>query len=251
MRVQIQDMDSESVYDLKQQRLIQSWIDFADRQNVDAYSQFIALWIAFNAACYGRYFKAANCRRANLSKGKGLEKVPSEPTPIHGTIVRENDRFKLKVSEPGRIVITITDRYTEDTIFNEFAREFKEEYRLALGDEKFRLALDQLRDSLRKNDRFYVINMARAAEHDLSQDFNDMKAKNVIVPFDSSKLRQVKMVLYQIRCNIFHGEKVPGELNDDRIVKCAIPVLRRLLNFLFPGRSGCVFTSAGKNSRRS
>ena len=35
-----------------------------------------------------------------------------------------------------------------------------------------------------------------------------------------------------IRCNIFHGEKAPGVLNDDRIVKAATPVLRQLLEIL-------------------
>jgi hypothetical protein len=154
--------------------------------------------------------------------------------PINGTIVQERDRFKLELCDPGRIVITITDRYTESTIFSEFAREFEGEYKLALKDEKFRVALNELRDSLRKNGRFYVINMARATEYESNRNFNDMKAKNIIVPFDDfTKLSQVKRVLYQIRCNIFHGAKVPEEVNDDRITKCAIPVLRRLLTFLF------------------
>lgn len=36
-------------------------------------------------------------------------------------------------------------------------------------------------------------------------------------------------MLHQIRCNVFHGEKIPGELNDDRIVNAATPVLRELL----------------------
>ena len=45
---EMEDMPSQSVYDMKQQRLIQRWIDFADRENADAYSEFIALWIARN-----------------------------------------------------------------------------------------------------------------------------------------------------------------------------------------------------------
>ncbi len=230
-------MQSEGVYDHKQQRLIERWIEIADSENLDLYSQFIALWIAFNAACYGRYFKAANRRSAKLKKGHGLDKVLSEPTRVSGTIVDERDRFKLELFEPGQIVITITNRYSEDTIFNEFAREFDGEYKLALSDERFRLALNELRESLRKNDRFYVINMARAAEHDSNQNFNDMKAKNIVVPFDDfTKLSQVKRVLYQIRCNIFHGAKVPGEVNDDRITRCAIPILRRLAEIAIAGQ---------------
>ena len=61
--------------------------------------------------------------------------------------------------------------------------------------------------------------------------------KKIVVPFDDfTKLSQVKRVLYQIRCNIFHGAKVPGEVNDDRITKCAIPILRRLVQMAIAGQ---------------
>lgn len=227
---------NRNVYDHKQQQLIQRWIEFADREDLDAYSQFIALWIAFNAACYGRYFKAAIRRCANLSKGKGLDKVPSEPTPVNGTIVRERDRFKLELSDPGRIVITISERYTEDRIFQKFASEFREEYKAALRCSDFRESVNELRESLRKNGDFYVLNMARAEDYNMDGNLDDLITRKVVVPFiDMTELEQVKNVLYQIRCNTFHGEKVPGDVNDDRIVKCAIPVLSGLLKFLFPG----------------
>lgn len=39
-------------------------------------------------------------------------------------------------------------------------------------------------------------------------------------------------MLYQIRCNIFHGEKTPGDFNDDRIVKNALPLLRHIVDYL-------------------
>jgi hypothetical protein len=47
-------------------------------------------------------------------------------------------------------------------------------------------------------------------------------------------LRQLKSVLYQIRCNVFHGEKAPGDVNDDRIVRAAHPVLDFIVRQLNP-----------------
>lgn len=50
--------------------------------------------------------------------------------------------------------------------------------------------------------------------------------QGVIVPFeDPAKLDDLIKVLYQVRCNVFHGEKVPYDPNDDKIVKAAHPVL--------------------------
>jgi hypothetical protein len=55
----------------------------------------------------------------------------------------------------------------------------------------------------------------------------------VIVPFEAvGDLKQLKNALYQVRCNIFHGEKVPGNVNDDRITRTALPVLRRFVAHL-------------------
>jgi hypothetical protein len=55
------------------------------------------------------------------------------------------------------------------------------------------------------------------------------------VPFENyADLTQLKNVLYQVRCNVFHGEKVPGDVNDDRIVRAAYPVLLRIMQQLAP-----------------
>jgi hypothetical protein len=84
----------------------------------------------------------------------------------------------------------------------------------------------------------YVINMAKAGQHDPSADLQAMESRNIIVRFtDTASLCQLKDVLYQIRCNIFHGEKAPGVRNDDRIVKAATPVLRQLLDILLKQES--------------
>ena len=59
-----------------------------------------------------------------------------------------------------------------------------------------------------------------------------MARSNVIVLCEKNDLTTLKNVLYQIRCNIFHGEKTPGDINDDRIVKSAFPILKYLVENL-------------------
>jgi hypothetical protein len=89
------------------------------------------------------------------------------------------------------------------------------------------------RNSLAKNGKWYVVNMARSHDYDPMADYNTMVARNIIVPFDNyTNLNELKNVLYQVRCNVFHGEKVPGEINDDRIVKTAYPVLLAIMETL-------------------
>ncbi len=48
------------------------------------------------------------------------------------------------------------------------------------------------------------------------------------------KLAQLKSMLYQVRNSVFHGGKVPSDLNDDRIVKAATPVLALICERLVP-----------------
>ena len=63
-------------------------------------------------------------------------------------------------------------------------------------------------------------------------DFEKLKNRNLIVECDTNNLKTIYNVLYQIRCNIFHGEKVPGEINDDRIVSYANPILKQIVTYL-------------------
>ena len=63
-------------------------------------------------------------------------------------------------------------------------------------------------------------------------DINKLSNQNILVLCEDNNLDTIKNVLYQIRCNIFHGEKIPGDRNDDRIVKSANPVLKYILNYL-------------------
>ncbi len=221
-------------FDDKQKRIINAWISYGTSSERDSYAQFISLWVAFNAICYARYSSLASRNRADLRHGADLKKITDELTQLNGTIVRMKGQVKINIKEPGRIVINIGERYTEDIIFDRFAVEFQPNYIEWLSDRSFETKVLEFREALRKPpDRYYVVNMARVSKHKWNakkEEYEDMKRQNIIVPFeDHTNLKQLKNVLYQVRCNVFHGEKVPGEPNDDRIVSAAYPVLRYIV----------------------
>ncbi|MBI5393872.1 MAG: hypothetical protein HZA91_01095 [Verrucomicrobia bacterium] len=222
--------------DDKQKRLISAWINYGKAENRDYYARFISLWVAFNAVCYARYATLANRYRADLRQDKGLTSITYQPQQLTGTVVNEDDRIRLQIEEPGRIVVTISRRYTEDIIFSRFAEEFQPDYVRWLFDGAFEAAVLEFREALSKHGHYYVINMARVDEHTERGDYNTMKRRHVIYAFENPKeLSKLKDVLYQVRCNVFHGEKIPGDLNDDRIVRAACPVLLRILQEVAPG----------------
>jgi hypothetical protein len=220
--------------DAKQKHLMTSWIGLADRTGMDAYTQFMALWIAFNAYCCAHYAQAAHRERADVRKSRGLDGLTDEEQPVSGTIRRSNNRVTIDLESPSTIRIVIAEKYTEDHIFTAFAEQHADTYHLLLQDDAFRDGVLRVQQSLEKRaGNYYVINMAKARHHDENADLRAMEAANIIIRFtDTNSLRQLKDVLYQVRCNIFHGEKQPGILNDDRIVTAATPVLRQLLGAL-------------------
>ena len=77
--------------------------------------------------------------------------------------------------------------------------------------------------------------MARSNDYNdyySSMDIDQLDQRNIIKLCETNELLTIKNVLYQIRCNIFHGEKTPGDINDDRIVRSALPLLRLIVNYL-------------------
>lgn len=224
--------------DEKQQRLVTAWIGYGTlRTGVDRdeYSRFISLWVAFNAVCYARYATVANKYRPDLAKDHGLTEATSDPKKLEGTISRKSDRVKLEIARPGRIIISIAKKYTEDVIYAQFAKEFQRQYTNWLTKHTFESEVLAFREAIKKDKHYYVINMARASELKQNSNYKEMRSSNIIVSFENHKmLKQLKDVMYQVRNNVFHGEKVPGDLNDDWIVKAAHPVLLNILKRIVP-----------------
>ena len=214
-------------------RLITSWRNLAANTE-EPYMSFMAEWIAFNAICYNLYYEKAIIERANIDRGKSkLNKIQEkfnsskELTVNEVKLVGTSDKWSVDLFFPERLFISISNNYTEDIIFNEFVKANHNWYQDNPSDSFLRL-----KTSLTKRDRNYVVNMAKIKYYDDSFSVNNLASKNIIILCEENNLKTIKNVLYQIRCNIFHGEKTPGDINDDTIVKSAIPLLRYIVGYL-------------------
>jgi hypothetical protein len=229
MPISLEELDD------KQCNLIRSWMKRASNPNDDYYGRFISLWIAFNALCYALYASEANRRRADIKKDKGFFDIGDITLEARGSVRSEAGRIRIEITEPGRITLDLVEKYTEDLIFSEFAKGYASEYSTWIEDPAFKQAIQKFRSALRKPDgAHYVINMARIREYmELKQAGNKdsyLRKPLVYQLKDISDLAALKDALYQVRCNIFHGEKVPGEPNDDSIVQTAYPALAAIMN---------------------
>lgn len=212
--------------DYKQRQIIDAWLERASAASSDEYTRFMSAWIAFNALCYGLFAQKASRRRPDLSDDKGLEGLTGEVCAEGTIVVRVDGRVRLQLDRPGRIRIDISDRYTEERVFSEFAAAFQSRYLQWLEAPTFATALDKFLSAIRRPGGAYVINMLKAHEHREDREIEEMVGRNVVALIaDRRNLKQLVGALYQVRNNLFHGEKVPAEVNDDRIVRAARPIL--------------------------
>jgi len=124
-------------FDHKQKKLINSW-NLLSHKADDAYTAFMAQWIAFNAICYNLYVEKATIDRANIDRGKsksGLTRIHNSLS-LKGEIQVEKakislsrERWNVDLSLPeSRLFISVTNNYTEDIIFSEFVKDNGEWY---------------------------------------------------------------------------------------------------------------------------
>jgi hypothetical protein len=225
-------------FDEKQKKLINSWHKLSQESN-DAYMSFMAEWIAFNAICYNLYYKRALIERANIDRTKSkLIKIKQRVTLMREVEIQNArltgtaEKWSVDLQFPERLFITVTQNYTEDIIFNEFVKAYQQWYDSNPPEKLFVALKGSLKKSHKKEYRHYVINMAKSDNYNADHDVDEMASKNILVLCESNDLKTLKSVLYQIRCNIFHGEKTPGDINDDRIVINAMPLLRFIVDHL-------------------
>ena len=220
-------------FDNKQKKLITSWHNLSEKSE-DTYMAFMSEWIAFNAICYNLYYEKAIIERANIDRSKSkLNKIHERFNPsvnveaqnakIAGTL----DKWSIDLSLPERLFISVSNNYTEDIIFNEFVKEHQNWYKNNATN-----SFNDLKLSLKKENRHFVINMAKSQNYNFKNDIDGMAKQNVLILCEVNNLKTIKNVLYQIRCNIFHGEKTPGDFNDDAIVKSALHLLKYIMNYL-------------------
>lgn len=83
-----------------------------------------------------------------------------------GTIRFANAKYRIRLEQPRRIELHISERYTEDIVFVEFAREYRDAFKEHAKVDPLRAELDGLLAAVRKFDRHhYVVNMAKAASY--------------------------------------------------------------------------------------
>lgn len=223
---------NQEYFDDKQKTLINAWISQA-AETSNEYLKFMSNWIAFNAICYNLFFEQAvkdrveiNSKKSKLLRIKESFKQKAE-IQAHGTsITLKKEKIEININEPERLNLSIKEKYTEDLIYVQFVKSYSD--KIIVDDELFQ----SLKESLNKESRFYVINMARIKAFNEVEDIDSQSKANILVLCETNNLKTIKNVLYQIRCNIFHGEKIPGDINDDRIVKSANPILNQITKYL-------------------
>jgi hypothetical protein len=227
----------QSIYfDGKQTKLINSWIIQANETS-NEYLKFMSNWIAFNAICYNLYHKDAVKNQTYLNSGRSKLPVIKRSLNKEGKILAsstsinlKNDTIEIDIKATERLKFRIRESYTENLIFSEFVNNYSS--KIVIDQSLFL----ELKNSLEKYNRHYVINMAQVIKYEESKRNNltidEISEKGFIVLCEDNTLETVKDVLYQIRCNIFHGEKTVGDFNDDRIVKYANPILKQINQFL-------------------
>lgn len=229
-------------FDDKQKKLIKSWHKISLNSD-DFYMKFMSEWIAFNAICYNLYYEQATIERANIDRKKSKSAInalnilqnKSTIIPVVETIFNiDSEKWSVDLKLPQRLFIKVTTNYTEDIIFKEFVDEHQNWYNenQTSTNQLFEYLKKSLQKKNKNNTRFFVINMAKSKLYKEPYDIDKMAERNIVVLCEKNELRIIKNILYQIRCNIFHGEKTPGDPNDDRIVKNALPLLRYIVERL-------------------
>jgi len=219
-------------FEPKQDAIIKSWHNISINGETP-YVKFFANWISFNAICYALFHDKAVKSIVNIDK---IKKLPSIKSRLElersinlkkGEVSQSNDNIKVKLEFPEELNLTIKERFIEHYIYQEFKKVYEDKIYFEDDDEYF----IELKNSLKKkNGRSYVIDMSRIDQYDHENDFDKMSGNRIIKFCEDSKLSTIIDVLYQIRCNIFHGGKEPGDHHDDWIVKAASPVLNKIVS---------------------
>jgi hypothetical protein len=226
-------------FDDKQKKLILSWVHMAGCSD-DAYMQFMMNWIAFNGICYNLYNTKALIERVNIDKNSSrLNMLRTQladsalDVELNGNLGLKDGKIMLELMAPINLRLSIQSGYAENRIFQEFVKEYAKHFEAM---DNFRALFEVLKSSLKKTwhgrDYYYVINMAKLDLYDTRIDYTKMKEKTIVIECAVFDLNVIQRVLYQVRCNIFHGEKIPGDINDDRIVKSALPLLQIIVDEL-------------------
>ncbi len=186
-------------FDEKQKKFINSWHSLSEKSD-DNYMAFMAEWIAFNAISYNLYYEKAVKERANIESSRNqLDTIRENLTHTNilsatDTKIRShNDKWKININFPNsRLNLSISDNYTEDIIFNEFVignEKWYNENTLISND-----IFESLKNSLKKGNRNFVINMAKIRLYNQTYGIDKMAERNIVILCEDNNLKTVKNV---------------------------------------------------------
>lgn len=102
--------------------------------------------------------------------------------------------------------------FGESKKLKEFKKEFAKEYkRLVEDDEIFKNILDIEFPETKKTSREFVENLQT----------REIKDRDYFTNKDIYDFTKFLNVIYQIRCNFFHGDKIPLDSDDEKLVQWA------------------------------
>lgn len=188
-------------------QLINNWYYKADTENHD-FDKFIALWISFNAF-YANH-SSEDRERDQLRKVVEDFKLAFIQWPIDNDILKFhkyiNDRKVYGFGDIHRWLLNILcyKRNEENIWWSATENDLT-------NSNKFEL-----------NGQWIRVKGATGSTNMLIWHYNT-----------ESDLQALINVLYQIRCNLFHGNKNPSEEADQAVMEKAVPALRAFLTRLY------------------
>lgn len=162
--------------DSRQKEIFHTWFKQGVENASKPYFGFMSLWIAFNAYCVAKYSTKAKRLLAQLNNDRGLKQLFGTTVEItEGLISENNGVYSIDIKQPGKIRFVVKERFIESAVFDTFTKDFADRYVEIIQQEAdFAEAVSLLRETLRKEEHFYVIDMSRHREYNSSLSYKEM-----------------------------------------------------------------------------
>lgn len=198
---------------------------------------FLLQWIAFNALCDAAYRDEAWRLVAKLKNGRNLQ-ILKDGSRISGKFVRRQDGCELIIESPAEVSISLEEKNIESMLYSAFARDFErsiqrmpvniqEEYderksnlmvtytscqsALNVQDEKEWDAREK------RKAKPVIIDYAELRRHRKkwkNATYAQLRGAGVFIELSTdADIPQVVRAIYKLRCNLFHGSRLPAGYN--------------------------------------
>lgn len=201
---------------------------------------FLLQWIAFNALCDAAYRDEAWRLVAKLKNGRNLQ-ILKDGSRISGKFVRRQDGCELIIESPAEVSISLEEKNIESMLYSAFARDFERSIRRM--PEKLQEKYSELRTwllnahtgcqsalsllyekecdardshTLRRTAPV-IIDYAELRRHRKkwkNATYDQLRGAGVFIELSAdADIPQVVRAIYKLRCNLFHGSRLPAGYN--------------------------------------